>query len=223
MFSKNMSVTYELGQFEQVPSASGIYAWYYRPKISEKSLKDLESELQNISLADRKIRISAFLQREIFEFLREEDYVATMDGGLRPNYVGRLKFESPLSESLCVKIAQNPSQLWSIRSVLENLQFYFTPPIYVGMAKNLRDRLKRHKYHIDNIDFTKTDGAVAGFLDDIEQSEQYSLTFALDVSRRNLSLDRLCVAVHVIDVGDNSHNSVENILNRIAHPLCGRR
>ncbi len=218
----NAPVTFELGQFDQLPVEGGIYAWYYKPHISKKAIKDLEDEHHELDSAELSIRIKALLYREVFEFLDEADYQATMDGGLRPDYVGKLKYVSPVSKSLCDALAKRPEQLWTIQSILKNCPFYFTPPIYVGMSKSLRTRLKTHRTHLEGMSFQDEEHSAALLKDVRDEDERRSMSFALDVSRRDMSLERLCVAVNVMNVEDDSHKNIENILNRIAHPICGR-
>jgi hypothetical protein len=161
------------------------------------------------------------LQQHLFDCFQNKPYSARIEGPLKPTYSGSLAFESPISESLVREIDDQPTKLFEISKALQNVRPGFTPPIYIGMAVNIRQRVLRHKKLITDIqdnnaemDFVK--GAAAG-----EDAEARS--FAQDVVARKMSPARLRVTVQTIGAEEKIHNNIENILNRISLPLCGRK
>jgi hypothetical protein len=52
--------------------------------------------------------------------------------------------------------------------------------------------------------------------------EEADLSFAKDVARRGLVPGRLVVFVATTQTGGDEYKDVENLLNRINFPLCGR-
>lgn len=206
---------YEIGD---VPAEPGVYAWYYTPEITTNDLARITSEVEELKLsagqAAAKDAIRAFLENCVFRYFQELPYVAQLSGPLKPTYEGYIHHSPTLSDSLLDRIVENPARLATIRKVLEASAPDFASPIYIGMSKGLRTRLKGHKSLIEKY----------GELPNIEAGpgEQRDHSFAREVRARNIPPTRLFVVTRVIDGPPGSYVDAENILNRIHFPLLGR-
>jgi hypothetical protein len=206
---------YEIGD---VPAEPGVYAWYYTPEITAKDLDRVTSKVKALKTstgeAAAKEAVRSFLDECVFRYFREQPYVAQLSGPLKPNYEGDIRHAPILSESLLDRIVEEPARLATIRTVLEASAPDFASPIYIGMSKGLRTRLKRHKTLIEKY----------GELPNIEvrAGEQRDHSFAREVRDRNIPPSRLFVVARVISGAPGTYVDVENILNRIHYPLLGR-
>jgi hypothetical protein len=125
-----------------------------------------------------------------------------------------------ISDDLVERIVANPDRLRRLKQVLESSVPEFSSPIYIGMAMNLRRRLETHKMTICRL--KDTIEAPAGIDEVVEEDERHAHSFAKEVVRRQLSVNRLVVIVRkTIQTGDE-YKDAENILNRINFPICGR-
>src|SRR5581483_5853605 len=60
-----------------------------------------------------------------------------------------LENQMPISASLVARLAAKPERLWGLKDLLQQSIPFFASPIYIGVAKNLRKRLLRHKALIE--------------------------------------------------------------------------
>lgn len=206
---------YEIGD---VPAEPGVYAWYYTPEITANDLDRVTSEVEALKSSAGQVAakeaVRAFLDECVFRYFQEQPYVAQLSGPLKPTYEGRIQHAPTLSDSLLDRIVEKPARLATIRTVLEASAPDFASPIYIGMSKGLRTRLKRHKSLIEKY----------GELPKIEagSGEQRDQSFAREVRARNIPPSRLFVVARVITGPPGSYVDIENILNRIHFPLLGR-
>ena len=210
--------------FEDLPTGPGIYAWHYMPQLSDADISMLIGNLPQSSqqaTAIRRDQISRFLQQHLFDCIQEKPYQAELTAPLKPSYSGNLNFESTISETLVKEIEAQPERLFQINKVLQAVRHEFTPPIYIGMAHNIRARILRHKSLICKI---QNSGAeMEAFVRSVRAEDVEARNFAEDVVARKMSTARLRVSVQTISAEEKIHNNVENILNRLSLPLCGRK
>jgi hypothetical protein len=209
-------------EIDDTPDKTGIYAWYYRHTLADFDIKKLIADLGKLPATATKeaaARVTEFFQAHLFQSFVEEPYDALLKGPLKPTYEGRLANTANISPGLVERIVAEPARLWTLKKVLEDAAPEFASPVYIGMAVNLNNRLRRHKSLIERYKAAAgrpVDEESLSPLDDNDHS------FAREVVRRGFSTNGLAVAVRVIDAPESVHVDAENILNRINYPLCGR-
>lgn len=203
------------------PNEPGLYAWYYQPRLAPAAVEVLIAAVEGedgVRTEAAGARIRAFLEAQVFARLRAPPYTAFLSGPLRPSYEGRLDMRSAVSDSLVERLAADPQRLRGIGAALANMAPHFASPLYIGMARRLRDRLAQHKQRILEIVQAQADlgGPTPGAGD-----EAADASFAREVVRRGIPHTALWVAVgRMPEAGDPV--DVENVLNRLNHPLFGK-
>lgn len=230
MNSPKLLLFHELHDPTALPLLPGLYAWYYQPRLTQKDLATLFEKLQTQPEKQaRKVMLEVFLEKFLFSPYREPPYTASLNAPLRPAYEGTLHAQTPVSEALVDRLEEEPTRLNHIKVVLEHTLPWFASPIYIGMAKNLRNRLRQHIRLIDQYLEQRTT-AHDKFserempIDREDEDVSIAHSFAYEVViQRNFDVNRLCVYYLPIDpLVSGIRNDVENILNRINYPLCGR-
>lgn len=201
-------------RISQAPTGPGIYAWYYNPEITDHDLEEIISEVEASDNARRTSDlVRSFLTKRLFDLFREDPYTAKISGPLKPKYLGNLDHEVSVSQTLIDRISENPSKLRGIRDILSQSAPFFANPLYIGMAKSLRTRLKQHKKLIEHY----RDKPVA-----TSSGEDRDVSFAKEIATRRIFPGRLMVYVLVTSEHEALANDVENIFNRICHPILGK-
>jgi hypothetical protein len=210
-----------LAQIETAPPEPGIYAWYYVQVITERDLRDLnDGLLKEEDEAKRRKLLQNFLLRNVFRAFVSPPYDAEMKGPLAPLFSGQLEHHQEVSESLLDRLCAAPERLRAIKRVLEAAVPEFASPIYIGMTDNLRRRLCTHKSLIERYRAAEVFITDASSTDD-ETKRDHS--FAREVSERKFSVNGLRVAIRSIEGQASEQADVENVLNRINFPICGRK
>jgi hypothetical protein len=203
-------------EIDTAPETSGIYAWYAKLSISKA---DINEAIHRISSAKALGAIGAreevdrILEKFIFGPYRESPYEVLLRGQLKPKYGGEISHEPTKSESLISRLVENPERLGIIADVLKIASPSFTAPLYIGMATNLRKRLKQHSTKISELREFRNSSEI---LDTTEAG------FAKQVAARNFDPTNLFVQITEISADSTEHNDLENILNRINYPIFGR-
>lgn len=203
-------------EIDLAPETPGVYAWYSRLVISKADIEDIVKRVQiarKESDAKARIEVEEALDRFIFSPYRETPYQVALRGQLKPKFSGEVLHEPSKSDSLIARLASNPERFRTVSEVLKTAAPWFTAPLYIGMAINLRSRLKQHRNKIVELRdlqglATTDDTAEAGF--------------ANQVVARNFDPTNLFVHIAEVDVDTGEHNDLENILNRINYPIFGR-
>lgn len=203
-------------EIDLAPETPGVYAWYSRLVISKA---DIDAIVRRVNaakqLGNMKAReeVEDALDRFIFGPYRETPYQVALRGQLKPKFSGEVAHEPSRSESLVGRLAANPERFRAISDILKTAAPWFTAPLYIGMAINLRSRLKQHRNKIVELRDLQGHGAV----DDVAEAG-----FANQVVARNFDPTNLFVHVAEVNVETGEHNDLENILNRINYPIFGR-
>ncbi|MCU1727806.1 GIY-YIG nuclease family protein [Pseudomonas sp. 7P_10.2_Bac1] len=203
-------------EIDQAPEVPGVYAWYSKLVISKA---DIEAVIKKVTAAqlegDAQARaaVEAALNTFIFGPYQETPYQVTMRGQLKPKFFGEVVHEPSKSDSLIERLAADPDRFRVIADVLKNVAPWFTAPLYIGMAKNLRSRLKQHRNKI--VELRDLHGG--GSRDIVAEAG-----FANQVVARNFDPTNLFVHISEVRVDTGEHNDLENILNRINYPIFGR-
>ena len=183
-------------------------------RISKADINDIVTKVQSAAdLQTARNTIENALDRFVFNPYRESPYRVLLRGQLKPKFIGDVEHEPSRSDSLVTRLAKNPERLHVIAQLLGDAAPAFTSPLYIGMAVNLRTRLKTHKNRITEFREQRTDTEADGTPES---------GFARQVVDRGFDPTNLFVHVAEVDVETGEHNDIENILNRINYPIFGR-
>lgn len=203
-------------EIDLAPETPGVYAWYSRLVISKADIDDIVKRVQMArqdSEAKARAVVDEALDRFIFSPYRETPYQVALRGQLKPKFSGEVLHEPGKSDSLIGRLASNPERFRTVSEVLKTVAPWFTAPLYIGMATNLRVRLKQHRNKI--VELRDLQGQAS--IDDSAEAG-----FANQVAARNFDPTNLFVHIAEVDVDTGEHNDLENILNRINYPIFGR-
>jgi hypothetical protein len=195
------------------PTSPGIYAWYAQVFISKADLDAFERNVAAAKAtgADAGEVVLHTLERFVFSPFSENDYEVSVTGQLKPAYFGTLKHKPSISDSLVGRLVEQPYRLNEIARLLEKVVPYFTAPLYIGMAQNLRERLARHKHLIEQYNESPA-----------QVWRDQEAGFARQVIARRLPPTKLRVAIAEFETRAAEPHDLENILNRINFPIFGR-
>jgi hypothetical protein len=203
-------------EIDLAPETPGVYAWYSRLVISKADIDDIVKRVRMArqeSEAKARLEVEDALDRFIFSPYRETPYQVALRGQLKPKFSGEVLHEPSKSDSLIGRLASNPERFRTVSEVLKSAAPWFTAPLYIGMAINLRSRLKQHRNKI--VELRDVQGLAS--IDDAAEAG-----FANQVVARNFDPTNLFVHIAEVDVDTGEHNDLENILNRINYPIFGR-
>lgn len=211
-------------QISNVPQKPGVYAWYYLPELTDFDLQKTVEKIQSLSEINDKEGASEvvknFLHDFVFQYFREEPYQAVLRGPLKPKYQGNIEHIPELSEDLIKRIVEEPSRIFTIKQVLEKSVPNFASPLYIGMAENLNNRVRKHKKLIEKYySQTSSQNIQKHFFNENEDRDQ---SFAMRVFSRRIPPTRLAIAINILEDIGKGYVDIENILNRIHYPLLGR-
>lgn len=203
-------------EVDLAPESPGVYAWYSRLVISKADIEQIiekvnsaKTESEQAALAE----VERALDRFIFNPYRESPYRVQLRGPLKPRFSGDIDHEPSKSDSLMARLVESPERFRAIADILSNAAPWFTAPLYIGMAVNLRGRLRTHKNKI--LEFRDNWGSGA-------TQDPGDAGFASQVVARGFDPTNLFVHVAEVKVDTGEHNDIENILNRINYPIFGR-
>lgn len=199
------------------PAAAGIYAWYYRPSLTDCDINELISGIKNSTQEQAIESVIAFLTRHLLKPFAESAYRCELQGQLKPRYTGVLNADLKPSMELVKRIASDPERLWKLKATLDCSVPRFASPIYIGMTNCLRQRLLQHKTRIEK--FQQKDLAPP---DPDDEDQVCAHSFASQVHERRFLPNWLLVAVQPIESKREEQKDAENVLNRINFPICGR-
>jgi hypothetical protein len=203
-------------EIDLAPETSGIYAWYSRLVVSKADIDAIIKRINEAKLlgeAKARDEVEDALDRFIFSPYREAPYQVSLRGQLKPKFSGEVAHEPTRSESLVGRLSENPERFRVISDILKTAAPWFTAPLYIGMAGDLRTRLRQHRNKI--IELRDLQGQ--GSIDDVAEAG-----FANQVVARNFDPTNLFVYIAEVNVDKGEYNDLENILNRINYPIFGR-
>jgi hypothetical protein len=203
-------------EIDLAPDTPGIYAWYSRLVISKADIEEVIKRItaaKQVGDAPARHEVEAALERFIFSPYRETPYQVFLRGQLKPKFSGEVAHDASKSDSLVGRLANNPERFRAVSDVLKTAAPWFTAPLYIGMATNLRSRLRQHKNKI--VELRESQGQ--GSTDDSAEAG-----FANQVVARSFDPTNLFVHIAEVNVDTGEHNDLENILNRINYPIFGR-
>lgn len=205
-----------LSEIDQAPESPGVYAWYTQIEISTADIQDIISRIHQakyISISNAMNEVDNLLHKYIFNHFQNVPYHVTISGLLKATYSGEIPHKISSSVSLIERIVDHPERFINIATMLRNMAPWFTSPLYIGMSANLRSRLMTHRKFIIELrdlrnPISNYDNAEAGF--------------ARQIVNRNFDPMSLFVYFSEVPVDLGDPKDVENLLNRINHPILGR-
>lgn len=211
----------------EAPQRAGLYAWYYRPVSPTK--KNLIETLGRM-LTTKPIIKTTVTQRYGIRFVSET-----------PGNVVLGNDEYDISKSINEAFELAPQYLISL---FESNQFvYFYRPIYIGIAKNLRERIYSQHYS-SLIDYWDEENGVSKYLKSNGNASINNVmghldlphSFALEARVLGISPRDLVVCAFPTDllpenIGSDveienepkSRRALERLLQLLTDPVCGRR
>lgn len=202
-----------------IPSTPGVYAWYYKPDITDFDIKKIIEEVKLLRVDSKYIEATRlmenFIIKRIYRYFQSEPYSVSLTGPLMPQFSGRAENDIHVSQALLERIIEDPKRLFNIRDQMRVAAPLFSSPLYIGKSDNLKDRLNNHKKLILKYREEQPD------LSTIKDNDATS--FAIRVIQRNFPPEKLFVAIHCTSKDmDDVHVDIEHIFNRICYPILGR-
>jgi hypothetical protein len=222
-----MSATTKLFRFSEVagaPETPGVYSWYYQLELTNRDIGDCIASIDMESDEEKRHEIiRTFLDRHLFRFYKEVPYSVELHGKLKPRYQGLVDHRVEMSPTMIKRLAERPTNLYEIKRTLKLAIPMFASPIYIGVAKSLRARLMQHVRLIDNLQHLQADALAGPPMNAVDEEDDRDHKFAYEVSMiRGFRPSCLIVNTLELPVSDSIRYDLENILNRINYPLCGR-
>ncbi|UXI00773.1 hypothetical protein [Photobacterium sp. TY1-4] len=217
------SKKYKWNNLSRVPEAEGVYAWYLPLKISSKDISILIDKVNKNKAegldTSAKQDIKEFIEGKILNFYNEEPYDVSLDGALKPKYKGKVQHIPTISDSLVQRLYDDPPRLIEIGQVLISTAPNFASPIYIGMAKNLKSRIRKHQSLIQKYasrDYIALDGQ------SLSDEDRRDHNFAARVVARGIPETNMFVFIQEISTEIDTYKDIENLLNRINYPVLGK-
>lgn len=217
---------FRFSEVAQAPNTPGVYAWYYRIELTNKDIATCIESVELETNPDVKDAIvHAFLDTHLFRYYKEVPYFVALSGQLKPRYEGLIDQRADVSPSLIRRLSNTPANLYELKRTLRLAIPLFASPIYIGVATRLRERLMQHVRLIDSLQHLRASAVEDAYTQPHTGSEDEDRDhkFAYEVSMvRGFRPSSLIVNTLELPVDDSIRYDLENILNRINYPLCGR-
>lgn len=209
-----------------IPEQPGLYAWYYRPT-------SIQQETTPATLArflGGQVSISTEIQQRYGVRIAADMVGETLLGADR----------QPVADAIAEAFREaEPFLNWFFRSA----QFaYFCRPMYIGIAKNLYERIYNQHY-LSLTEYWEDTSGVSRFLatngrasiQEVMDRLDLPHSFALEARVRGVSSKDLMVSVLVTedmpsaigpDTGasdTSTRRALERLLQLLSDPICGRR
>jgi hypothetical protein len=207
-----------------LPESPGVYAWYFRPELTNYDIENLIKDLAKIPddnvLGERAALVRDFLYKRIFRYFEQKPYYVELTGQLKPKYRGELNHQpsDDLSKALVDRIAASPHRLIKLSQYLQESTPLIASPLYIGKAENLKLRVSVHKKMIGLLKNQEVKNQLLFLQYEFSNEE---IDFANRVVDRAIPSSRLYVAYQET-AGGGIEVDLENLLNRIYFPILGR-
>jgi hypothetical protein len=217
---------FRFSEVASAPNSPGVYSWYYRIELTDKDIsKCIENVEREKSKEARDDIVRSFLEDHLFRYYKELPYFVALSGQLKPRYEGYIDNRVDVSASLIDRLSKAPNKLYELKRTLMLAIPLFASPIYIGVATRLRERLLQHVRLIDNLQHLRasTVGDIIPLPKGQTEDDERDHKFAYEVSIvRGFRSSSLIVNTIELPVEDSIRYDLENVLNRINYPLCGR-
>lgn len=220
---------------DEAPKGPGIYAWYSKFRASPH---DWAFSPGPAGTDEATSGFFELVRRHAQQF---EPLLLSLygSGAYGAKWAGSLRMDFPFREDQKSDPGgdQPAGRLWQaiqgedarrlIATMLEFVTPYFSTPLYIGVAANLRERLVQHRS-----DYSKTYEYIQKNPQDKEQIKEKGGTFGARAAARDIAIENLEAwtidltseeqAIPASQLKDISED-VEWLLHRIYSPILGRR
>lgn len=204
----------------EIPDEIGIYAWYFSPNAQmHMSMDRVGTILANILNAPPSYKT-----------------VIGYRYGVRWESSGELKMKSTnakLGERAISEMIGGKQFLRSFMS--EALVPCFSRPLYIGISKNVRNRVNNDHYKLLS-NFWEPSSSVSKYLDthkdatvsDVMEALSIKHSFSLEARVRGININQLLVYVYpllssdILIKDEQELSDLESVLQWLADPVCGR-
>lgn len=205
------------GEVTDANSEPGLYAWYLRLKPGKSNI---ESPANFLSALKR------ITQQTCYPNLSMQ-----LQGHLGLNLKGNLKHiwyghdENPFSDSF-QEILNHTEERKILSDILELTVPLLTGPLYIGVSKNLQNRLQQHTQLIQGYQAEP----IQTPLIDSKESLENDKNFAQRIVERKINPNHLAVGIVYVSQQHLSPSKIrktiefaEMLLNRMFYPTLGRK
>jgi hypothetical protein len=217
---------FRFSEVASAPNTPGVYSWYYRIELADK---DIAKCVEDVELEEseeaRDDIMRDFLRTHLFRYYKEVPYFIALSGQLKPKYEGFIGHREDISSSMIRRLSAAPNNLYELKKTLRLAIPLFASPIYIGVATRLRERLLQHVRLIDSLQHLRASavGDIEAPAQHADEEDDRDHKFAHEVSMiRGFRPSSLIVNTMELPVTDAIRYDLENVLNRINYPLCGR-
>ena len=200
------------------PECPGIYAWYYRPRAFGKDTKSVAEIMGKLITNPAGVRTDITMRYGL---------IWVVDSDVDVLYSAK---REPVNNILSETVIGGGDL---IKSFIQKLMIpYFAKPLYIGIdTKNLRRRITEHYDLLERLWSPDSDVSkyLAGHRDapveEVLKQLNLKHTFAVEARIKEITPRDLVVCVHQIERLDNPDElkKLEDILQLLADPICGRR
>jgi hypothetical protein len=220
----NSEILNELFSFERISDVKakpGLYAWYLRIRVGRSNIESP----QNFSKALKKIT----------EQIRHPILAMQLDGHFNLNMKGKLKHiwyghnEHPFTENF-QEMLNHPEERKLISNILDLAVPLLSGPLYIGVSKNLQQRLQIHTRLIEKYSKEQQEDNTPEVSVDSTDSLQNDKDFAKRIVEREIDPNHLIAGVTYVyhpnlspDRIRKTIETTETLLNRIFYPILGKK
>ena len=214
----------KLFPFERIPDVEakpGLYAWYLRIRVGRSNIESPH----NFSNALKKI--TEQMRHPVLTMQLEGHFNLKMEGDLKHIWYGHNKhsFTENFQEML-----NHPEERELISNILDLAVPLLTCPLYIGVSKNLQQRLQTHTRLIEKSSKKHQEDTTPEDPVDSPDSLRNDKNFAERIVKRNIDPNHLIVGVTYVSHSNllveeirNSIETTETLLNRMFYPILGRK
>lgn len=180
-------------KIDEVVTESGIYGWYY-------NFEALKEFCNNPVILKRELlEVSKKLKNPEFNTFLSAKFGNSFKGVVE--YNGKFK-EQDINERID---ELSEEELKQMLSILQN----FTQPLYIGIAKNLKER---YSTHFDSI-----------LANICAADKRKGKCFGHRIQQQEINIKELVYKYQVLDMERSNIEKIEYIANRFFKPIFGRR
>ncbi|WP_380277440.1 GIY-YIG nuclease family protein [Kitasatospora purpeofusca] len=224
---------------DQAPESPGLYAWYVNFSAGPHDWK-----MQPSPDGDQAIEGFLRLLRKYAGYYEPLPIALRGSGSYGATWEGELELDTPMREpgaatsgvdveedkrlEILMGSLDNEERRRVMATIMEMASPVFSSPLYIGVATNLRDRLRTHRRN-----FTKTYEWLREHPEDTETVRAKAKSFGARAAARNIAMANL--EAWIIDIGETGSDdlttkhlrdtaeSAEWLLHRMYAPILGRQ
>ena len=212
---------FEFGKIPDVKDVPGLYAWYFKIELGSNNIESPQDFFKALKNFTEKIcHPSLYMQLE-------GHFNMLLKGNLRHIWYGH--DDNPFTDKF-KEMLNHREEREVLSNILKKAVPLLTGPLYIGVSKNLQQRLRTHtqliqKYLQKNQEVFSQDRPI-----DSLESLQKDDNFAQRIVKRKIDPNHLVVGVDYVCHPNLSPEQIrktventETLLNRLFYPILGRK